>query len=50
MFAILGLVLLVLWVGGFLVFHVAGGLIHLLLVIAVIMIVLYFIRGRSSTI
>jgi hypothetical protein len=50
MFAILGLVLLVLWVGGFLVFHVAGGLIHLLLVIAVIMIVLHFIRGRSSTI
>jgi len=50
MFAILGLVLLVLWVGGFLVFHVAGGLIHLLLVIAVVMIVLHFIRGRSSTI
>lgn len=50
MFAILGLVLLVAWVAGFLVFHVAGGLIHLLLVIAVIMIVLHFIRGRSSTV
>ncbi len=50
MFAILGLVLLVLWVGGFLVFHVAGGLIHLLLVLAVIMVVLHFIRGRSSTV
>ncbi len=50
MFAMIGLVLLVAWLAGFLVFHVAGGLIHLLLVIAVIMIVLHFIRGRSSTV
>ena len=33
---ILAVVLLVAWLGGFTVFHVAGGLIHLLLVFAVI--------------
>ena len=40
-------VLVVLWLLGFLAFHVAGGLIHILLVLAVIMIVLHFIRGRA---
>jgi len=50
MFAIIALVLLVLWAAGFLAFHVAGGLIHLLLVIALIMLVLHFVRGRSSTV
>jgi len=33
---ILFVVLLIAWIGGFSVFHVAGGLIHLLLVFAVI--------------
>src|ERR1051326_8937487 len=33
---ILFLVLLTAWIGGFTVFHVAGGLIHLLLILAVI--------------
>ncbi len=45
MFLILFVVLLVLWVMGFLAFHVAGGLIHLLLVIALISLVLHFVRG-----
>jgi hypothetical protein len=40
-------VLLVLWLLGFLAFHVAGGLIHLLLIIAVISLVVHFFRGRS---
>jgi hypothetical protein len=40
-------VLLVLWLLGFAAFHVAGGLIHLLLVIAVIVLILHFVRGRS---
>lgn len=39
-------ILLVLWALGFLVFHVAGGLIHLLLVIAVIVLVVRLIQGR----
>lgn len=41
-------VLLVLWLLGFFAFHVAGGLIHLLLIIAVISLVLHFFRGRSA--
>jgi hypothetical protein len=45
-FLILFLVLLVAWVLGSLVFHVAGGLIHLLLVIAVISLIVHFVRGR----
>ena len=40
-------ILLVLWLLGFLVFHIAGGLIHVVLVIAVIMFVVHLLRGRS---
>lgn len=40
-------VLLVLWLLGFTVFHVASGLIHLLLILAVISLVMHFVRGRS---
>lgn len=39
-------ILLVLWLLGFTVFHVASGLIHLLLVLAVIALVVHFVRGR----
>jgi hypothetical protein len=41
----IALILFVLWALGFFAFHVAGGLIHLILIIAVIVIVLHFIRG-----
>ena len=44
MFLALFVILLVLWLLGFLAFHVAGGLIHLLLVIAVIFLVVHFFR------
>lgn len=40
-------ILVVLWVLGFLAFHVAGGLIHLLLLLALISLVMHFIRGRG---
>ncbi|MGN6268742.1 MAG: lmo0937 family membrane protein [Sphingomonas sp.] len=39
-------ILVILWLLGFAAFHVAGGLIHILLVIAVIVIIVHFIRGR----
>ena len=39
-------VLIVLWLLGFTLFNVASGLIHLLLVLAVISLVLHFVRGR----
>jgi hypothetical protein len=43
LFVILG----VLWVLGWLVFHVAGSLIHLLLLVAVVSLILHFVRGRE---
>ncbi|HUS05122.1 MAG TPA: lmo0937 family membrane protein [Bryobacteraceae bacterium] len=47
MFLTLFAILLVMWLLGFVAFHVAGGLIHLLLIVAVISLVLHFARGRS---
>jgi hypothetical protein len=44
----LAIVLLVAWVLGFAVFHVAGGLIHLLLVIAVVVFIYNMITGRRQ--
>ncbi|MEO5598263.1 MAG: lmo0937 family membrane protein [Novosphingobium sp.] len=49
MWLIVGIVLLVMWLMGALVFHVAGGLIHLLLVIAVIAVIVHFITGNRTT-
>ena len=48
MFITLFAVLLVLWLLGFFAFHVTSGLIHLLLIVAVISLVIHFFRGRSS--
>ena len=48
MFMTLFVVLLVLWLLGFFAFHVASGLIHLLLIIAIISLVMHFFRGRSA--
>jgi len=39
------MILLLLWAGGFLVYHVAGALIHLLLVLAVIFLVIHLVRS-----
>jgi len=47
MLAGLAVLIVILWLLGFLVFKVAGGLIHILLVVAVIAIVLHFVRGRA---
>ncbi len=48
MLGIIAAVLVVMWLLGFFAFHIAGGLIHILLVIAVIMIVLHFVTGRRA--
>ena len=48
MFIILFVVLLVAWALGFLAFHVAGGLIHLLLIIAVISLIIHLVRGGRT--
>ena len=42
----LAVVLIILWALGFLAFHVTSGLIHLLLVIALIVIVVRLLTGR----
>jgi hypothetical protein len=40
--------LVIAWLLGWGVFHVAGGLIHLLLVIAVVVFLINFISGRRT--
>lgn len=41
------IVLIVLWLLGFLVVHVGGAFIHLLLVIALIVVIVRLLRGRT---
>ncbi len=41
-------VLLILWLLGFAVFQVAGGFIHLLLIIALIVLVIQLVSGRRA--
>ena len=48
MFLVLFIVLLVAWATGFLTFHVAGALIHLLLILAVISLIVHFFRGAGA--
>ena len=48
MFVTLAAILVVAWLLGFSVFHVAGGLIHFLLLLAVISILWHFIGGRRT--
>jgi Family of unknown function (DUF5670) len=42
----IGIILLILWLLGFFAFHVGSGLIHIILIVAVIVIVLHLLRGR----
>lgn len=43
----IAVILLILWVLGFGVFHIAGGLIHILIVLAVIVVVYKLVTGRK---
>ena len=47
-FTVLFVILLIAWIMGWGVFHVAGGLIHLLLIVALISLVLHFVRGQRA--
>jgi len=49
MLLILAIILLVAWLLGFLVFHVASGLIHVVVVVAVVLFILHFVRGRRTS-
>lgn len=42
----IAIVLLVLWALGFFTFHVAGGLIHIVLVVAIVVGLVHLFRGR----
>ena len=44
----LAVILVVAWLLGWGVFHVAGGLIHLLLVVALVVLLFNFISGRRT--
>ncbi len=46
----LAVVLIILWALGFLAFHVTSGLIHILLVVALIVIVIRLITGRRPVV
>jgi len=48
MLVTLAVILVIVWFLGFGVFHVAGGLVHLLLLVAVIAILWHFISGRRT--
>jgi hypothetical protein len=43
-FLVLFFILLIVWLVAWAAFHVAGGLIHLLLIVAVISLVIHFVR------
>ncbi len=45
---ILIVALVILWAGGYFAFHIAGGLIHLLLVVAVVVLVIRLLQGRRA--
>jgi hypothetical protein len=49
MLGIIAAVLIVLWLLGFLAFHVSSGLIHVLLLVGIVALLIHFLRGRSAT-
>ncbi|MGA3223670.1 MAG: lmo0937 family membrane protein [Acidobacteriaceae bacterium] len=50
MFLAIGLILLLLWLGGFFVFHVSAFFIHILLILAVVSVIFHFMRGTASAV
>jgi hypothetical protein len=44
----IAIILLILWALGFFAFHVAGSLIHLLLIIGIIVLIWNFVAGRRA--
>ena len=45
----LAIILAIAWLLGFSVFHVASAAIHILVVLAVIALIVYFVQGRGRT-
>lgn len=49
MLILLAVILGIAWVMGFAVFHVASGAIHLLVVLAIVSLIVHFVRGRGTS-
>jgi hypothetical protein len=49
MFILLAVILAIAWIGGFTVMHVTSGAIHILLLLALVSVVMHFVRGRRVT-
>jgi len=49
MLGLIALVLIVLWLLGFLAFHVSASLVHLLLVVGLVLLILHFVRDGTRT-
>jgi hypothetical protein len=47
-FLVIALLLAIVWVGSFVMFHVASGLIHLLLLFAIISLVIHLFSGSKT--
>jgi uncharacterized membrane protein YGL010W len=45
---VIALLLFFAWIGAFLVFHVVGALIHIVLVVAIILFIVHLVSGRRA--
>ena len=50
MLAMLAAILIVLWLLGFIAFHITAGFIHIVLVIGLVLLVLHFLRGGRAAV
>jgi hypothetical protein len=48
MFAVMAVILVLAWALGFAVLHVGGGLIHLLIILALVSVIAHFAQGRRA--
>jgi len=48
MYTVAFVVLMIAWVCGWIVFHVTSGFIHILLVMAIVSLILHFVRGNHA--
>lgn len=48
MFLVIALLLVLAWLAGFVVFHVTAFFIHLLLILAVVALIVHFVRPRTA--
>jgi hypothetical protein len=46
MWLALAIILVLLWIGGFVIFHIAAFALHILLIVAVVVFVIHLISGR----